>query len=355
MSEDIKKEELNKTQESSESLSMDDLNKIDLDNSFLDDDTDQEKKEDLEEKDSSEEETPAEEEAPVEEAEESTEEVEEPAEEETEEPSDEEAPAEEEQTEEPLEEETPAEEPSEEESPAEESSDDEMLEEKKKFDIKKILLIILKGLKYFWAEVFKFPLYIITHPLKGFEEFKREKRGKLWVAIFFIVLLIFLNIIQYKYTGYIISTKDITDLKTGREIILVIGVIAILVVSNWSVTTLFDGKGKMIEIFMMIGYCLFPTVIAKILGLIFSNFVTANEAAVYGLIIGIGSFLTGYMGLFGLISIHEYGLIKCLLSILGTILAALVICFVGILVFDLFQKMSGFVYTIYQEISLRYL
>ena len=192
-------------------------------------------------------------------------------------------------------------------------------------------------MKYFWTETVKFPAYIITHPLKGFEEFKREKRGKIWVAIFFIALLIFLNIIQYRYTGYIIFQKDITALHTGREIILVLGVVVILVISNWSVTTLFDGKGKMIEIFMMLGYCLFPIIVSKIFGLIFSNFVT------------------GYMGLFGLISIHEYGLVKCLLSILGTVLAALVICFVGILVFDLFQKMTGFIYTIYQEISLRYL
>lgn len=233
--------------------------------------------------------------------------------------------------------------------------DEEAQPEEKNFDIRKILMIILKGLKYFWTETVKFPAYIITHPLKGFEEFKREKRGKIWVAIFFIALLIFLNIIQYRYTGYIIFQKDITALHTGREIILVIGVVAILVISNWSVTTLFDGKGKMIEIFMMIGYCLFPMIISKIFGLIFSNFVTANEAAVYKLILGLGTFLTGYMGLFGLISIHEYGLVKCLLSILGTVLAALVICFVGILVFDLFQKMTGFVYTIYQEISLRYL
>ena len=237
-----------------------------------------------------------------------------------------------------------------------ESNDfDEEAPEEKKFDFRKILMVILKGLKYFWAETVKFPAYIITHPLKGFEEFKREKRGKIWVAIFFIALLIFLNIIQYRYTGYIIFQKDITALHTGREIILVLGVVVILVISNWSVTTLFDGKGKMIEIFMMLGYCLFPMIVSKIVGLIFSNFVTANEAAVYKLILGLGTFLTGYMGLFGLISIHEYGLVKCLLSILGTILAALVICFVGILVFDLFQKMTGFIYTIYQEISLRYL
>ena len=225
----------------------------------------------------------------------------------------------------------------------------------KKFTFKKLLMLILRGLKIFYQECIKFPWYIVTHPIKGWEEFKREKRGKLWCALFFIACLVFLNIVQYQFTGFIVSTKEITDLKTGREIILVIGVVAIVVVSNWSVTTLFDGKGKMLDILKMVGYCLVPVLWAKLIGLIASNFVTVNEVALYKLLIGLGIFLTGYLALFGLITVHEYGLIKCLLSIVGTILAALVICFIGILVFDLFQKMVGFIYTIYQEISLRYL
>lgn len=233
----------------------------------------------------------------------------------------------------------------------------EILEEEseKKVTFKKILSLILRGLKIFYQECIKFPWYIVTHPIKGWEEFKREKRGKLWCALFFIACLIFLNIIEYQFTGFIVSTKEITDLKTGREIVLILGSVAIIVVSNWSVTTLFDGKGKMLDILKMVGYCLVPVLWAKLIGLIASNFVTVNEVALYKLLIGLGTFLTGYLGLFGLITVHEYGLVKCLLSIVGTVLAALVIAFVGILVFDLFQKMVGFVYTIYQEISLRYL
>ena len=225
----------------------------------------------------------------------------------------------------------------------------------KKFTFKKLGLFLLKLLKIFYEECIRFPWYIVTHPIKGFEEFKREKKGKLWCSLFFIACLIFLNIIEYQFTGFIVSTKEITDLKTGREIMVVIGVVAILVISNWSITTLFDGKGTMLDILKMIGYCLVPVLWAKLIGLIGSNFVTQNEVAIYNLVIGIGSFLTGYLALFGLLTIHEYGLIKCLLSILGTVLAALVIAFVGILVFDLLQKMIGFIYTIYQEISLRYL
>lgn len=225
----------------------------------------------------------------------------------------------------------------------------------KKTTFKDVLRVILKGLKIFKQECISFPLYILAHPVKGFDEFKRDKKAKLWVAIFFLVTFILLNIASYQFTGYVISQKDVTSLHTGREIITVVGIVVILTVSNWSITTLFDGKGKMLEIFMMICYCMMPMLWAKFFGLFISNIVSKNEAAIYNLIQGLGIFLTCYMAFFGLVGIHEYGVIKCVLSILGTILAALVICFVGILAFDLFQKMYGFVYTIYQEISLRYL
>lgn len=215
--------------------------------------------------------------------------------------------------------------------------------------------VIVKGLKYFKKEFISYPLYIMAHPIKGFDEFKRDKKGKMWVSILFIVTLIFLNIAEYQFTGFVISQVDVTSLKTLSEIFTIVLIVVVLTVSNWSITTLFDGKGKMKEIFMMLSYCIFPLVWSKFFGLFISNFVSQQEQAIYTLVIALGVFLTCYMGFFGFVSIHEYGVLKCVLTLVFTALAALVICFVGILAFDLFQKMYGFAYTIYQEISLRYM
>lgn len=214
---------------------------------------------------------------------------------------------------------------------------------------------IKKFLKFFKEEFITYPLYIMFHPLKGFDYFKRENRARMDVAICFVVFLIFLRILEFQYSGFIINQVSVTELNSLSEITMVLAPIIVITVANWSITTLFDGKGKMKEIFMMLCYSLFPLVWAKFFGLFLSNVVSQQEEAIYHLVIGLGTFLMCYMAFFGFISIHEFGLLKCIGTLIATAVAILLICFIGILSFDLFQKMTGFVYTIYREISLRYL
>ena len=227
-------------------------------------------------------------------------------------------------------------------------------EEKNDSQIRKFWSKVVKFLKWFKEEFIKFPLFILFHPLKGWDEFKREKRGKMSVAIWFVIFVIFLSIMEYQYSGFIVKQVEVTDLKMLAEIAYIIAPVVLVTVANWSITTLFDGKGKMKELFMMICYSLYPVAWTKLIGLFLSNVVSQQEKAIYTLVIALGIFFMCYMAFFGFISIHEYGLLKCVATLIATAVALLVICFIGILCFDLIQKIAGFVYTIYREITLRY-
>lgn len=222
---------------------------------------------------------------------------------------------------------------------------------KEKFNV--FFAKVKSSLIYIKKEYITFPLYLLSHPLKGFEIFKREKKAKTSVAVVFIVILVLLNILSFQYSGFEVNRNDIKDLNSIAEITYIVGVVILITVANWSVTTLFDGKGKMKDIFLMISYSLFPLILATGIGIILSNILTGEELGVYTLVLSIGGMLTGYMVFMGMISIHEYGLGKCILTILFTIVAAAIIIFVVLLAFNLFQTMYGFLYTIYQEITLR--
>lgn len=211
------------------------------------------------------------------------------------------------------------------------------------------------AIKNFFHETIGVPLHILTHPIQGFTEFKNEKKGKMWVALTILLLYVLVEIIAYQYEGIVTNKNNPQNFNSIR--ILIYGVLppVILSIANWSVTTLLDGKGKMKEIFMMICYSLVPIILINILNIILSNILTSDEAQFITLLTIIGWVLTGLMVFMGLVVIHEYGMGKTLWSIILTILATLIIAFLALLIFDLAQQIYGFVYSLYKEITTRYL
>lgn len=232
---------------------------------------------------------------------------------------------------------------------------DEIEEKKKNFFSKIDLSKIWKSIRNFFHEVIGVPLYILTHPVQGFTEFKTEKKGKMWVAVSILLIYVVVEILAYQYEGIVTNKNNPQNFNSIR--ILVYGVLPpiILSVANWSVTTLLDGKGKMREIFMMICYSLIPIVLINILNILLSNVLTSDEAQFITLLNIIGWIITFFMVFMGLVVIHEYGMGKTIWSIILTIVATLIIAFLALLVFDLAQQIYGFVYSLYKEITTRYL
>lgn len=230
---------------------------------------------------------------------------------------------------------------------------------KTKKTFKEIVLIVLraiaKALKVFWKEIVVFPVYILTHPIGGWQIFKQEKRGKLAAALGIIALYVIMKMLEYKYAGISVNTNN--PYKFNSIEILVYGAVPpfLLAVANWTVTTLMDGKGKMKEIIMMACYSYFPIMIVGFFNIILSNLITYDEAQFVLLLQIIGWSLTGFMALTGLLTIHEYGLGKVIWSVILTVVATAVILFLCLLVFNLAQQIYGFFYQIYEEISIRYL
>lgn len=211
----------------------------------------------------------------------------------------------------------------------------------------------VQGLKNIWHDFFMFPLYIITHPFKGWDDFKFEKKGKYSVAIIYILLLVITTAMQITNSGFLVSLPFVGNFSILHTFFLITVPIILITIGNWSITSLFDGKGNMGEIFKAIAYAIIPLVWVGIPMTVLSNFLIQEELAVYTTINGIGVFLTGYMGLFGLLVIHEYGLAKTLVTIGATIIAVAVIIFVGLLILTLFQQIYGFIEQVYNEFIMR--
>jgi len=211
--------------------------------------------------------------------------------------------------------------------------------------------------KFNWKDIREtfvgFPLYILTHPFKGFDEMKFLKRGDLRYAVAILLVAGLVALLRAAYTGFIVTEfwQATPFINVPAILVFTYSPILLFCVANWSITTITDGKGSFKEIFLTYTYSMFPMVFCTVIGIILSNVVTGNEVAFARFFFSFGLILQ-YAYLFvGLIMIHEYTFLRAILMVLFTLIAMLVITFVFALFFSLTSNVIWFFDTIYWELG----
>ena len=204
-------------------------------------------------------------------------------------------------------------------------------------------------------DLIKEPFYILFHPIKGFYEFKAENLKKNYVAVFYLLLMIATRILEFNGKGFLVNPNNPNDFNALRIMLLVLVPVFLITVGNWSITSLFDGKGKLNEIFTVICYSFFPYVVIMLPNILYSNFLIISEVGFFNAFSMIAVFGMCFMLFFGLLGIHEYGLLKTIVTIIFTVIAIGVIIFISFLFLTLFQNVYSFVYSFYDEFRSRFL
>lgn len=199
------------------------------------------------------------------------------------------------------------------------------------------------------------PLHLITHPIQGFEDFRREKTAKSSVAWFYLGMMIVVQIVAFNANGFLVNKNNPRDFDLLSTVALIVFPVFIVVIANWATTALMDGKGTMGDIFKVITYSFFPYVWFGLLATLISNFITTDELVFFYFFQGAGAFLAAYMIFFGLLGVHEFGQFKTILMILFTIVSIAVILFIILLFLSLTQQVWTFFRSVYDEFVLRFL
>ena len=190
------------------------------------------------------------------------------------------------------------------------------------------------------------------HPFDGFWDLKHEKRGSVKAASTIIAITIAAFFYQSIGEGYAFNPRGETV-----NILAVIGVVCLVlflfVISNWCLTTLFEGEGSFKDIYIAVGYSLAPLPLFLVASTVLTNFMTTSSQSMISLITTIGYVWVGILLYFGTLVTHDYSLKKNIVTIAGTIVAMLVIAFIAVLFFSLVAKMVTFVISIFTEIGNR--
>ena len=200
---------------------------------------------------------------------------------------------------------------------------------------------------------FKLAYDTMWHPTDNFWNIRFEKRGSVIAAAMFMVIYFLVTLFDRQMKAFLFNSAYGTPMNIGFQIAVVAVPIALLVIANWSITTLLDGKGNMRDIFCVVGYSLLPLIMITPVLAVATQFLSLDEAAYVTLIQGIAFLWTFALIVIGIKEVHQYTWFKTIITLILTVVAVAVILFICLLFFSLLQEIFGFGHSIAKEISMR--
>ncbi len=208
------------------------------------------------------------------------------------------------------------------------------------------------GEKITFGKELLFGFHVIAHPFDGFWDLKHEKRGSLRAGLIFLAVAVLTFFYQAIGQGYLLNpTGGYSTILT--QVISVCIPILLFVISNWCLTTLFEGEGSFKDIFVAVCYSLLPIPLFTIPATIFSNIVTNDEKDIITLLGTLAFIWAGFLIFFGTMVTHDYSLGKNIIMVICSVVGMAFIMFVALLFTTLLGKIVSFVTNIITEIAYR--
>lgn len=204
-----------------------------------------------------------------------------------------------------------------------------------------------------YIDSLKFALYCITHPFDGFWDLTHERRGTYAAANTILILTLIVRIMKLRYTSFIFLNVYWEELNIFLYLASIVFPLSLWVVGNWGLTTLFDGKGRLGQVYMATCYAITPYPLIQFPLMIFSNFVTVDEAEFYAVLSMISLIWAALLMIAAMSQIHEYTMRKTLLFVVFSLFAMLVIIFILMLFFSMITQGIAYFISLGREILFR--
>lgn len=202
---------------------------------------------------------------------------------------------------------------------------------------------------------FKKAMYVLFHPTEGYEAAVRCQPNKTSAIVSGICLMLWLfaTILTWQYNGYIFNQNIAEDFNIWAMFGQTFLVFGLFVLANWFVSTMMDGSGKLIDIVYVVAVGLVPYIGYQLLSLLLSNVLIREEGAFMTLLGVIALLWSVVLIVLGIKTIHEFSLKKTIMAVIFSLLGIVIIIFLSLLLWSLFQQLVSFVAAIYNEISLK--
>ncbi len=178
----------------------------------------------------------------------------------------------------------------------------------------------------------------MTHPVDGFWDLTHEHRGSYAAANTILIATLIARLAKLRFTSFLFLQVYWEELNIFLYLASVLFPLALWVVGNWALTTLFDGKGKLGQVYMATCYGMIPYPVIQIPLMLLSNVVTVEEGQFYSVLSVISLIYAALLIVSAMGQIHEFSAGKNLLFTVASLFAMLVMVFILTIFFSMISQ-----------------
>lgn len=200
---------------------------------------------------------------------------------------------------------------------------------------------------------YKYSNYVIVHPFDGFWDIKHEKRGNAKAATLILIGFAFLYMLRAQFSGYVVTRTISSEVNPILDVMMILLPFSFWIISNWCFSTLMDGKGNLLDIYIASCYALKPYILFSIPLFVMSHIFTSEEATFYQTADKFVIIWMLALIFIGMMITHDYMPAKAFLTLVLTLVGICLIIFIILLFLSILQNVSSFFIGAYKEIILR--
>ncbi len=188
------------------------------------------------------------------------------------------------------------------------------------------------------------------HPSNTFTDIKEKHLGSIPLCVMLVVLYYVATVMSTISGGFLFTYYDPASFNSILVLIRSVGLVLLWIVSNWLVSTLLGGKGKMKEIIVVTCYSLQPIILFDVINIVLSNVLLPDEASFLQILSTIATIYFCIMLVNGMLKIHDYSMGKFLWTTFLTVIGMAIIVFLLIMLIILIQQFGAFLVTLFTEV-----
>jgi hypothetical protein len=196
---------------------------------------------------------------------------------------------------------------------------------------------------------------IMSHPIDGYSDLFHRRQQSPYAAAAISLFFFAALVVRRQLSGFLFNAGTQTnEINLPYLFVQSAGLLLVFSVVNWALCTLFDGKGRVKDIFAAAAYASQPYVLCLFAATALSNVLRRDEGVFIEYLVLLGQLYSILLLVKGIEAVHQYTLPQTLTAIITTVVGILILIILCILALTLVQQIVGFVTTVYREYTINF-